>query len=164
VIDMAKSKLKVGDKVISNDTGCWTYGLTGTIIPTYTGDTGRGYLQLVQFSEKDAKGRGHFEDGVRLGTNWYIPDYMLKKTNDDTFTVGSHTDLATDINLGPQQRVILQHLKDGKNITQMKAMGVYHIPRLSDVILKLRRKGYDIVTEVVKDEVGGSYASYSLAK
>jgi hypothetical protein len=43
-------------------------------------------------------------------------------------------------------------------------MGVYHIPRLSDVILKLRRKGYDIVTEVVKDEVGGSYASYSLAK
>jgi hypothetical protein len=48
VIDMAKSKLKVGDKVISIDIGCWTNGLTGTIIPTYTGDTGRGYLhQLV---------------------------------------------------------------------------------------------------------------------
>jgi hypothetical protein len=81
----------------------------------------------------------------------------------DTFTIGSTTDLATDINLGNQQRIILQHLKDGKNITQMKAMGVYHVARLSDVIMKLRRKGYDIVTDVCHDEVGGTYASYRLA-
>lgn len=80
----------------------------------------------------------------------------------DTFTIGSNADLCTDINLPPQQRVILQHLKEGKNITQMKAMGVYHIPRLSDVILKLRRKGYDVRTEMCEDEVGGQYASYYL--
>lgn len=160
---MAKSAFKVGDKVISNDRG-WTYGLTGTIIPTYRNDVDIVSLLLVQFSEKDAKGLGHFADGVRKGTNWYIHASNLKKVNDDTFTVGSHTDLATDINLGKQQRVILQHLKDGKNITQMKAMGVYHIPRLSDVVLKLKRKGYNIVTEMCDDEVGGRYASYSLAK
>jgi hypothetical protein len=82
----------------------------------------------------------------------------------DTFTIGSTADLTTDINLAPQQRVILKHLKDGKNITQMKAMGVYHVARLSDVIMKLKRKGYDIRTEMCDDEVGGRYASYYLAR
>lgn len=82
----------------------------------------------------------------------------------DTFTIGSNTDLCTDINLPRQQRVILTHLKDGKNITAMKAMGVYHVSRLSDVIFKLKRKGYDIHTEMCEDEVGGKYASYSLPK
>jgi hypothetical protein len=80
----------------------------------------------------------------------------------DTFTIGSNADLCTDINLPHQQRVILSHLKEGKNITQMKAMGVYHISRLSDVIKKLRDKGYDISTEMCEDEVGGKYASYTL--
>lgn len=82
----------------------------------------------------------------------------------DTFTIGSTTDLATDIRLGKQCRTILAHLKEGKNITQMKAMGVYHIARLSSVIADLRDAGYVIDTEKCADEVGGQYASYKLAK
>jgi hypothetical protein len=79
----------------------------------------------------------------------------------DTFTIGT-PNFVTDLSLGPQSRKILSHLKAGKNITAMKAMGVYHVSRLSDVILKLRRAGYDIHTEMCEDEVGGKYASYTL--
>lgn len=80
----------------------------------------------------------------------------------DTFTIGTHADMAADLNLSPQCRTILAHLKAGKNITQMKAMGVYHVSRLSDVIRKLRLAGYTIDTDICEDEVGGKYASYTL--
>lgn len=156
------AKFKVGDKVVSREFGSWTNGLTGVIIPNYKGeDWINSYL--VKFDKKAASGNGHDKNG-NDGANWYIDGSDLELVKTDTFTIGSTTDLATDMNLGKQQRVILQHLRDGKNITQMKAMGVYHIPRLSDVIMKLRRKGYNIVTEMCDDEVGGQYASYSLAK
>lgn len=159
---MAKSKFKVGDKVISNAKAEWTYGLTGTIIPNYPGD---GYLNsvLVKFSNKDAKGAGHRNSIGDEGSNWYLDESELKHASDDTFTIGSTTDLATDVNLGAQQRTILAHLKQGKGITQMKAMGVYHISRLSDVVKKLRNKGYNIETTMRQDEVGGKYAEYRLA-
>jgi hypothetical protein len=81
----------------------------------------------------------------------------------DTFTIGSTTDLTTDINLAPQCRTILTHLKRGKTITNNESMLVYGIYRLSDVINKLRNKGYDIETEVKRDEVGRRYSSYKLA-
>lgn len=151
------AKFKIGDKVTSTMRGCWTHGLTGVIIPNYAWDD-TTELFLVKFDKKVAAGAGHGPDEA----NWWCSNEDLKKATDDTFTVGSHTDLATDINVKGQQRTILKHLKDGKNITQMKAMGVYHIARLSDVILKLRRKGYDIRTELCDDEVGGTYASYFL--
>ena len=80
----------------------------------------------------------------------------------DTFTIGT-PNFVTDLSLSPQCRIILSHLKAGKNITQMKAMGVYHVSRLSHVVNKLRQAGYDIVTEMCEDEVGGKYASYTLA-
>lgn len=154
------AKFKIGDKVISKDRYSWTEGLTGTIIPNYKGEEHVSLL-LVNFAKKDADDQGHDAFG-RKGSNWYINASDLRKAADDTFTVGSHADFATDINVKGQQRVILKHLKDGKNITQMKAMGVYHVARLSDVIMKLRRKGYDIRTELCDDEVGGTYASYFL--
>jgi hypothetical protein len=80
----------------------------------------------------------------------------------DTFTIGTTSDLACDINLGKQCRVILNHLKSGQTITNNESMLVYHVPRLSDVILKLRRAGYEITTTMKEDGVGGRYASYRL--
>jgi hypothetical protein len=80
----------------------------------------------------------------------------------DTFTIGT-PNYATDLRLGPQCRKILAHLKEHGEITNMASMGVYHVFRLSDVIMKLRRAGYDIDTVMKEDGVGGRYASYRLA-
>lgn len=80
----------------------------------------------------------------------------------DTFTIGSTTDLATDIGLGAQCRTILAHLKTGQTITNMEAMLVYHVSRLSSVISDLRRAGYIIDTTMKRDGVGAQYASYKL--
>jgi hypothetical protein len=82
----------------------------------------------------------------------------------DTFTIGSHKDLVTDINLTPQCRTILTHLKRGKTITNNESMLVYGVFRLSDVIFKLRQARYNIETHVKKDEVGRQYASYKLGE
>lgn len=79
----------------------------------------------------------------------------------DTFTIGTEK-FATDIRLSPQCRKILAHLKDGKTITNNESMLVYHVPRLSDVIFKLREAGYDVSTSMKEDAVGGKYASYKL--
>lgn len=48
-----------------------------------------------------------------------------------------------------QKQIILDHLKKNGSITPLEALGDYGVYRLSDVILKLRRLGYDIVTEDV---------------
>jgi hypothetical protein len=66
------------------------------------------------------------------------------------------------VNLSPQQRTILGHLASGKTISDMESMTVYRIKRLSDVILKLRRKGFPITTDVRKDEAGAKYSRYAL--
>jgi hypothetical protein len=79
----------------------------------------------------------------------------------DTFTIGTQN-FATDLRLGPQCKKILAHLKDGKTITNNESMLVYHVFRLSDVILKLRRHGYNVTTTMKEDGVGGKYASYKL--
>jgi hypothetical protein len=78
-----------------------------------------------------------------------------------SMTIGIPT-LASDLSLPRQARIILAHLEQGKEITASKAMLVYHICRLSDCILKIRRAGYIIDTEMREDEVGGRYAAYSL--
>lgn len=80
-----------------------------------------------------------------------------------TMTLGTPS-LATDLSLPPQARVILAHLEAGKHITNSKAMLVYHISRLSDCVLKIRRAGHDVRTVMREDEVGGRYASYYLAR
>ncbi|WP_316235032.1 MULTISPECIES: helix-turn-helix domain-containing protein [unclassified Bradyrhizobium] len=88
----------------------------------------------------------------------------------DTFTIGSHSDLVTDINLSPQCRTILAHLKGTdengkrKRITNSESMLLYGVYRLSDVIFKLRQARYNIVTTVKTDEVGRKYSSYKLGE
>ena len=63
-----------------------------------------------------------------------------------------------------QKEIILKHLKDNKSITSWMAIQEYGITRLSDVILRLRRDGYNIVTKMVsgKDRrgVNNTYAKY----
>lgn len=83
----------------------------------------------------------------------------------ETMTIGTPT-LANDLSLSPQCRKVLAHLetKGGTaTITAHESMLVYHVSRLSDVIMKLRDAGYDITTTMKVDGVGGKYASYRLA-
>lgn len=40
---------------------------------------------------------------------------------------------------------VLKHLKDGKGITSMQAFEMFGATRLSDIIFRLRKRGYDIV-------------------
>lgn len=79
----------------------------------------------------------------------------------DTFTIGTQK-FAGDLKLGSQCKKILAHLLEGNTITNNESMLVYHVPRLSDVIMKLRRSGYEITTTMKTDGVGGQYASYRL--
>lgn len=85
----------------------------------------------------------------------------------ETMTIGT-PNLANDLSLSPQARKILAHLetrnKDGsyKTITQNESMLVYHVARLSDVIMKIKRAGYNVSTTMKVDGVGGKYASYRL--
>lgn len=41
---------------------------------------------------------------------------------------------------------ILQHLKDGRRLTQKEAVNEYSAYRLSSVIFQLRKQGYDIIS------------------
>jgi len=81
----------------------------------------------------------------------------------DTLTLGT-PNLANDLRLSPQCRKILAHLEKGNDITNNAAFIVYHVSRLSDVIMKLRNAGYNIVTKMKTDGVGGKYAEYHLVK
>lgn len=67
------------------------------------------------------------------------------------------------VSLSPQQRTILGHLATGRSISDMESLIVYQVKRLSDVILKLRRQGFDISTEVRTDSTGHKYSRYTLA-
>ena len=158
---MAKSKFKVGDKVISREKDSWTTGLTGVVVPPYAGDE-RFTLVLVKFA--NAGGLGHAQCRMHGGSNWYVNANDLKLApKADTFTIGTTSDLTTDINLPERLRKILGHLKAGKRITNVEGQTVYGEYRLSDVIHKLRGAGYDIITTVKKDEAGRRYSSYQLA-
>jgi helix-turn-helix protein len=94
---------------------------------------------------------------------WYVYNSKLKAVKSDTLTLGTPT-LADDLRLGNQCRKILAHLLRYGEVTNNAAFITYHVSRLSDVIMKLRRAGYDITTEMKKDGVGGQYAKYLLVK
>jgi len=70
--------------------------------------------------------------------------------------------LADDLRLYPQDRTVLAHLKAGKEITPMKALVVYGLSRLAAQIHNIRRAGYNVRCEIMHDESGHKYASYSL--
>ena len=57
---------------------------------------------------------------------------------------------------------ILHHLQAGKTITPLEALGLYGSFRLSAVIFSLKKRGYDIYTNIKKDMNGSVYAEYKL--
>jgi len=59
---------------------------------------------------------------------------------------------------------ILHHLEAGKTITPLEALGLYGSFRLSAVVYSLKKRGYDIYTNLKKDMNGSVYAEYSLVR
>lgn len=78
------------------------------------------------------------------------------------------TTIVTELNLKPQAKTVLAHLRgDGqrrppKHITPMEAMTVYGISRLAACIRELRVAGYSIHTMLRHDEAGKGYARYTM--
>tara|TARA_B100000530_G_scaffold251873_1_gene165998 strand:+ start:27 stop:368 length:342 start_codon:yes stop_codon:yes gene_type:complete len=58
---------------------------------------------------------------------------------------------------------ILKHLKLGKTISPLEAMGVFGVYRLAARIFELRQDGHEIVKTIKDDGQGRTYAEYSLA-
>ena len=56
---------------------------------------------------------------------------------------------------------VLKHLQTYKVITSWDAIAHYRATRLSAIIFNLRKRGYNITTEMIYDK-GGSYAVYRL--
>jgi len=56
------------------------------------------------------------------------------------------------------------HLKTGKSITQLEAIGLYSLFRLAARIHELKRAGWAIGTQLKRDQNGSEYAEYRLLK
>lgn len=56
------------------------------------------------------------------------------------------------------------HLKTGKSITQLEALGLYGVFRLAARVHELKAKNWNILTEIKRDENGCEFAEYRLAK
>lgn len=67
-----------------------------------------------------------------------------------------------------QKEAILYYLQKGKAITPMSALQLFGCFRLSSIIHKLRKEGYNIATKDVKFKsrfgFTGVYASYKIVK
>jgi hypothetical protein len=61
-----------------------------------------------------------------------------------------------------QKQKLLAHLKTGKHITALEAIGLFGIFRLAARICDLRGDGYEIDTAMKMDGQGRDYARYSL--
>lgn len=59
---------------------------------------------------------------------------------------------------------ILAMLLKGEEVTNLKALGLFGAFRLSDIIFKLRNRGYPILCEAKKDVNGAEYGSYRLVR
>lgn len=58
---------------------------------------------------------------------------------------------------------VLNHLKQGRSITQVDAIRLFNCYRLSAIIKRLRNQGYEIVTYNERNSSGtGTHARYEL--
>jgi Helix-turn-helix domain len=74
--------------------------------------------------------------------------------------------VASDLNLSPQAKTILCHLRKHGHITPMKALINYNIcaQSLARAVWEMRHwAGYGVRTKRLKDDAGHRYANYSLA-
>ena len=58
--------------------------------------------------------------------------------------------------------LVAQHLIKKRKITSWEAIERYHATRLADIIFTLKGKGWNIVTQMVKEPSGVRYAVYHL--
>ena len=58
--------------------------------------------------------------------------------------------------------LVAKHLISKKKITSWQAIELYHATRLADIIFTLKAEGWDIVTNMVKEDSGVRYAVYRL--
>jgi len=61
-----------------------------------------------------------------------------------------------------QNQQILSHLKPGKDITPLQALGLYGVYRLAARINDLRKQDVPIETVIRTDGQGRTYASYKM--
>ncbi len=66
--------------------------------------------------------------------------------------------------LSSQNAMILNFLESGGSLTPIEALEKFQCFRLAARMNDLRKKGYVIETEILKDDNGKSYASYSIPK
>jgi hypothetical protein len=57
---------------------------------------------------------------------------------------------------------VLSYLLSGKTLTQLEAISLFSLFRLSSVVLNLRRQGHNIKTNLKVDVNGTEYAEYAL--
>lgn len=60
-----------------------------------------------------------------------------------------------------QGEIVLEHLQSGQTLTGLEAIDKYHIYRLSSVIERLRKAGYNIETIDMQSE-NSRYGKYRL--
>ena len=60
-----------------------------------------------------------------------------------------------------QKSLVLNHLKNDNSITPLEALNKFGAFRLSAIIFDLKKDGYDIDTEIIKNG-GKHYANYKL--
>ena len=60
-----------------------------------------------------------------------------------------------------QKSLVLNHLKNDNGITPLEAVNKFGAFRLSAIIFDLKKDGYDIDTEIIKNG-GKHYANYKL--
>jgi hypothetical protein len=60
--------------------------------------------------------------------------------------------------------LLKEHLKSGKTITQLEAIGLYSLFRLAARVHELKAKGWNIITTEKRDANGSVYAEYSLGE
>lgn len=71
--------------------------------------------------------------------------------------------IASDLKLTPQAKDVLAHLKRRAHISPAEAERVYGITRLASCIHEIRKRaGYNVKTELKRDDVGHKYANYVL--
>lgn len=57
---------------------------------------------------------------------------------------------------------IREYLKSGASITPLEALEYFGCFRLSDIIFRLKKEGFQFHTELIKNKYGNYFAKYSL--
>ena len=70
--------------------------------------------------------------------------------------------IAKELNLTPLAKTVLFHLRKRGSITGMEAMIAYGTMKVARPVHELRTAGYDITSEMRKDEAGHRYTRYTL--